>query len=240
MLSHAGSLIKESPMEPVLEIGNGLLPLLYLALLIDYGATFFLRTRVRVRRPWLGMVVAVHAAWVGLRTAQLGHPPVTDSREILTVLALALAAVYAWVERTSRDRRTGVFVLLLVFLFQYFSSLLTASALAAGPVAATEAAAVPSMWARLHIVPALVAYTATALAGVYGLLYLAAQRRLRQHRFGMLFDRLPPLDLMATMVWHALLTSFVCLSITIAVTPFLVGGPHGDPITAKVVAKTVA
>ena len=55
----------------------------------------------------------------------------------------------------------------------------------------------------------------------------------------MLFDRLPPLDLMATMVWHALLTSFVCLSITIAVTPFLVGGPHGDAMTAKVVAKII-
>ena len=67
-------------MVPVLEIGNGLLPLLYLALLIDYGATFFLRTRVHVRSPWLVMVVAVHAGWVAVRTAQLGHPPVTDSR----------------------------------------------------------------------------------------------------------------------------------------------------------------
>ena len=35
------------------------------------------------------------------------------------------------------------------------------------------------MWTRIHIIPALVAYTATALAGVYGLLYLAAQRDLR-------------------------------------------------------------
>jgi len=222
-------------MVPVLEIGNWLLPLLYLALLVDYGATFFLRTRIRVRSPWLVVVVAVHAMWIAMATVQLGHPPVTDSREILTVLAIALAGVYAWVEAAGRDRRTGVFVLLLVFIFQYTSSILTAGRAAAS----TEEAAVASMWTRIHVVPALVAYTATALAGVYGLLYLAAQRGLRQHRFGMLFDRLPPLDLVATMVWHALATGFVCLTVTIAVAPLLVSGEHGDPITAKVVAKIV-
>jgi ABC-type uncharacterized transport system permease subunit len=224
-------------MVPVLEIGNWLLPLLYLALLIDYGATFFQRRRVHGRSPWLLMVVAVHAVWIALRTAQLGHPPVTDSRELLTVLAIALAGVYAWVELAGRDRRTGVFVLLLVFLFQYTSSILTAPHLAAGMT--PEEAAVPSMWTRIHIMPALVAYTATALAGVYGLLYLVARRSLREHRFGLLFDRLPPLDFMGPMVWQALVTSFVCLTITMAVTPFLVGGPGGDPITAKVGAKII-
>jgi len=222
-------------MASVIEVGNWLLPLLYLALLVDYGATFFLRKRIRVRSPWLAVVVAVHAVWIALVTVRLGHPPVTDSREILTVLAIALAGVYAWVEAAGRDRRTGVFVLLLVFIFQYTSSILTAGHAAAPP----GEAAVPSMWARAHVVPALVAYTATALAGVYGILYLAAQRSLRQHRFGVLFDRLPPLDLVGPMVWHALVTGFACLTATIAVAPLLVGGPHGDPITAKVVAKIV-
>ena len=37
------------------------------------------------------------------------------------MLALALAGVYAWVERTGRDRRTGVFVLGLSYF--YFSIL---------------------------------------------------------------------------------------------------------------------
>jgi len=216
----------------LLELGNWLLPLLYLALLVDYGATFFLRTRTHGRNPWMAAVVGVHLALLAARGWHEGHPPLAGTREILSVLALALAAVYAWVEMANRDRRTGVFVLLLAFLFQYTSSILLAGREAEVPAAAG------GVWLRLHVVPALVAYTAMALAGVYGLLYLAADRSLRRQRFGVLFDRLPPLDRLGPMTWHALLTGFVSMTLAIAVTPLLFIS-EGNEMTAKVIAKIV-
>ena len=217
----------------VLEIGSGVLPLLYLALLIDYGATFFLRTRTHIRTPWLPGVIAVHAALLALRAVAVGHPPVSATPEILSLLALATAAVYAWVEFVHRDRRTGVFVLLLAFLFQYTSSILLA-----GHVAATAETAAPAAWSRLHVLPALVAYTALAVAGIYGILYLLAQRSLRLHRFGVFFDRLPPLDLLGPMTWHAMLTGFIFMTIAIVSAPLMMhGGSEG--ITAKVASKIV-
>jgi len=197
-------------MAPVLMVGNWLLPLLYLALLIDYGATFFLRTRTHVRSPWLAAVVAVHAAMLVLRGMHLGRLP-ADAHEILSALALAIAAVYAVIEFAGRDRRSGAFVLLLAFLFQYTSSIFLAGTESLPPAAGAE-----RVWARLHVVPALVAYTALGFACIYGFLYLTARRGLRHHRFGVLFDRLPPLDLLGRMTWLALVAGFVFMTVTIA------------------------
>jgi ABC-type uncharacterized transport system permease subunit len=215
-------------------VANWLLPLVYLALLVDYGATFFLRTRTGARSPGLVAAVLVHAAFLVLWTAHMGRPPLANSQEILSVLALATAAVYGLVEFAGRDRRTGVFVLVLVFLFQYTSSVLLAGPIAAGRTAPAEA----TLWLRLHVVPALVAYTALGFAGVYGFLYLLARRELRGHRFGMLFDRLPPLELLGRMTWQVLVVGFVCITLAIAASPFMFGGAHHASVSqAKIVVK---
>ena len=221
----------------VLMVGNWLLPLLYLALLIDYGATFFLRTRTVARNPWLPPVVGVHLAVLVVRGIHLGRPP-TDAHEVLSVVALAIAAVYTVVEFASRDRRSGVFVILMAFLFQYSSTVFLA---APGTVPPTEAS--ESVWARLHVVPALVAYTAFGFACIYGLLYLLARRGLRHHSFGVLFDRLPPLDLLGHMMWLALVAGFIFMTAAI-ITGMLRGvlghaGADAMTVSPKIMSKIV-
>jgi ABC-type uncharacterized transport system permease subunit len=227
-------------MTHLLVIGNWLLPLLYMALLIDYGATFFLRTRADRRTPHLVLVVALHAAWLVLRTIHLGHPPLASTQEVLSVVAWAMAAVYAIVERTGRDRRTGVFILFLVFVFQYTASMFLASA-PGGAAAEPDIAGGP--WSRLHVLPALVAYAAFGFAAIYGLLYLVARRDLKTRRFGVFFDRLPPLELLGRMTWHALLVGFIFMTATIATGPLMVaagaGGAEATLATLKVEMKII-
>ena len=220
-------------MPGLIAVAGAMLPLLYLALLVDYAATFFLRTRTHARSPHLLAVVVLHLGYLALWGMHAGHPPVTSTPEVLSVLALATAAVYGWVELATRDRRTGVFVLLLAFLFQYAGSFAMVGHAqdAAGPASG-------GLWTRVHVLPALVAYTALGFAGVFGTLYLAARRNLRGHRFGMLFDRLPPLEALGPMAWHALLTGFVAMTIAIAVTP-LMFGDGGGTMSARIVGKIV-
>ena len=62
-------------MDDLLRIVNWLLPLFYLALLIDYGATFFMAVRVQARSPWVVAVIAIHAAFMVLRGMQGGYSP---------------------------------------------------------------------------------------------------------------------------------------------------------------------
>jgi len=210
-------------MAVLVAIGNWVLPLLYLGLMIDYGATFFLRTRTAARSPWLAAVVVLHAGLLAVRAVHLGHPPLAGLPEILSAVAWAMAAVYAVVELASRDRRSGLFVLLLVFLLQYTSSLLAPWWLPAPSMAA----AAEGVWPRLHLVPALVAYTAFAFAAIYGLMYLVARRDLKDRRFGVFFERLPPLDLLGRMTWQALVIGFVFMTATILTGPLMLAPPSG-------------
>ncbi len=217
-------------MQGLLTAGQWLLPLLYLGLVIDYATTFFARVRARARSPHLAAVLGIHVAVLVLWSLDHRRPPLATSVEILTVLALAIAAVYGVAEWIGRDRRTGVFVLLLAFLFQYTASYFLG--VRESPPAHIES----GVWARLHVLPAVVAYTALGLAAVYGALYLAARRELKRHRFGMLFDRLPPLERLGNMTWHVLLVGFV--AITAAVVAGVVMA-RGEAMTAKIAVKIV-
>jgi ABC-type uncharacterized transport system permease subunit len=250
-------------MASLLTVGNWLLPLLYLALLIDYGATFFLRQRIESRGhparlvavlgpaggltlgdPWLVGVIVVHAGLLVLRSIATGRPPQADAQEVLSVVALAVAIVYCLVEVAAGDRRSGVFVLSLAFLLQYTSSFLMA-----GEAGKTPPAAGPeSAWAYVHSLTALVAYVALAFAAVYGLLYVLARRGLRHHHFGVLFDRLPPLELLGRMIWPALVIGFIFMTAVILTGPLMFAAagdnapsPMANPkILAKVVTGSLA
>jgi ABC-type uncharacterized transport system permease subunit len=205
-------------MTPLLTLLNWLLPLAYLALLINYGITFFLRTRAHERNLWLLPAIGLHALFLAMRSARLGHPPLDNNYDILTFLALATAVAYCVVEFAVRDRRTGMFVLLPVFMFQYTSSVFLSGTFAAG---AAMASGEGFSWVRVHTVPAIMAYTGFTLAAVYGMLHLSAQRNLKEHRIGAIFERLPSLDLLGHMSWYALVFGFVFITIVVASGPFL-------------------
>jgi len=216
------------------------LPLLYLGMLIDYGVSFSLRTKEHARNPWLPVVIAVHVLFLLLRAIHLGYPPVVTGYEILSVLALSTTIVYAVVEHASRERRTGVFVFSLVFLFQYTSSVFL--------VHATGGGGMQGGWGRLHVLPAVLAYTGFTISAVYGLLQLKARNNLKQHRFGALFDRLPSLELLGRMSWYSLVFGFAFLTLAIATGPIILSitGESGhtsvwEPnVMSKIVIGSVA
>lgn len=225
-------------MDKLLTIMDWLLPLLYLLVLIDYGVTFFLRTKTHARNPWILVVIAVHVAFLVMRGFRLGHPPLVNNYEVLSVIAVSAAAVYWLLELYGRDRRAGLFVFLAVFLFQYTASVFLAHT---GSQKVTHEAA-SLCWGRIHVVPAIFAYTALTFAGIYGLLHLVSQRNLKEHRFGPLFDRLPPLELLGRMTWWALLIGLGFMTLSIATGPLLfaqASGVRGTPILEFKVALKI-
>jgi ABC-type uncharacterized transport system permease subunit len=227
-------------MTPLLTVLNWLLPLVYLTLLINYGVTFFLRTRVHERNLWLLPAIVLHALFLCLRTLRLGYLPLESNYDVLTFLALATAVAYCVVEFAVKDRRTGMFVLLPAFLFQYTSSVFLSGTFAGRPALAAEQG---FNWMRLHSTLAIMAYTGFTLAAVYGMLHLSAQRNLKEHRIGAIFERLPSLDLLGHMSWYALVFGFVFITVTAATGPFLLGhsqGPMEPRVGIKIVVGSAA
>ncbi len=135
-------------MDTLLSIANWLLPLIYLALAIDYGATFILRTRTHDRSPGIVLAAVAHAAFLMLWGIRFGGLPLAHGYEVLSVIALSCTVIYGAVELATRDRRAGVFVFLLIFLLQYVSSAFLGRACGGSDAAAAAAA---RGWGRLHV-----------------------------------------------------------------------------------------
>ncbi len=223
-----------------LTVGNWLLPLLYLAVVVDYGCTFFLRSRTSGACRWAPAVVLTHVAWIVARGMTGNYLPLPNNYDILSATALAAATVYWILEWIGRDRRAGVFVFAVVFLFQYTASVLGVKSV--GVAADSETAG--SVWLRLHVVPATVAYTSFTFGAIYGALHLLAQHDLRKRRFGLLFDRLPPLASLGKTTWHAVAVGFLSITTGIisgGVALRLATDGHGidDGNFAKLLAKMI-
>ena len=63
---------------------------------------------------------------------------------------------------------------------------------------------------------ALLGYVGFLISALYGLLYLGLYRMLKTRRFGLFFKKMPALDLLAQMNWHAAVVGFVCMTAAIA------------------------
>src|SRR4030095_16594895 len=68
----------------------------------------------------------------------------------------------------------------------------------------------------VHTLSAVLGYTAFAVSAIYGLLYLLLYRDLKTSRFGLVYQRLAPLDTLATISLRAALTGQVFLTVTIS------------------------
>ncbi|MBC8042590.1 MAG: cytochrome c biogenesis protein CcsA, partial [Rhizobacter sp.] len=69
---------------------------------------------------------------------------------------------------------------------------------------------------QLHIVAALLGYSAITIAGIYSLLYILLQRDIESNRFSVLFERLPNLESLEKLSTVAVIFGFVFLTAAIA------------------------
>ncbi len=198
-------------MQTIIDLVSTLLPLLY-ALAAGNYLVFFLRAdpiSERTCTPFLISVATLHIFFFGLRSVAFGRWPITNFGEALSAVALAVAWVYLFEERIQRSRSTGVFILAVVTLLQLAASTLlhslghSPSAFADNPVYG------------LHAVAAVLCYASFSVGAVYGVMYLMLYRALKRKSFGLVFDRLPPLDVLASMGIGATFIGWALLTVTI-------------------------
>lgn len=199
-------------METLIRLSSAVLPVLYALAAVAYAADFFLRgdaRAARAARVLMDNALGLHACYLALRTALYGHVPLASTAEVLTTVAFAVALVHVLVERRSQVQGTGLFVVSLVLMLQTLSSAFISST----PV---FPALLRSPLFALHTISAALGYAAFVVSAVYGLLFLVLYHELRGSRFGLVYDRLPPLQALATMSVRAAAFGVALLSVTIA------------------------
>jgi ABC-type transport system involved in cytochrome c biogenesis permease subunit len=202
------------------------MPLLYGLLVGIYAVSFFgiIPTVERFKTPFLIFTVACHIAYIVVRTVAFDHPPITTVFEIMTMLAACIAIAYTYIElrtkaslasfdaetKIGRAGNTGLFVLMLAFVFQTVSSVNIKDLAQVAPI-------LRSRLLGFHVTTALLGYTAISLSAVYGFLYLMLYREIKSSSFGLIYTRLPNLEVLEKMSSKAEVFGFVMLTVAISI-----------------------
>ncbi len=202
-------------LKPFVDILVPVMPVLYAVVALLYGLSFFrgsaLASRLKTRA--LLLTIAVHLVYLLIRTVAFDHPPITSVFEIMTMLAAFIAVGYIYIEIRTKSSATGFFILILAFAFQTVSSLFIKD-LTLIP------AFLHSMVLGLHVSTALLGYTAISLSAAYGFLYLMLYHEIKSTRFGLIYNRLPNLEMLETMSNRAEALGFMMLTVAIIVGIF--------------------
>ncbi len=199
----------------VVDVLAVVLPLVYAGLVLLYGVSFFkgsLWAGVAKSRALLSALI-LHLVYILGRTVAFDHPPVTTVFEIMTMLAFCIVVGYAYIEFKTKTSNTGFFILILPLVFQTVSSLFIKDLLDIPPF-------LRSRLLGFHVSAALLGYTAISLSAVYGMLYLLLYHEIKSSRFGVIYNRLPNLEMLEKMSHKAEVFGFIMLTIAICVGLF--------------------
>lgn len=217
----------------LIDLLTTLLPLLYALAAVNY-LVFFLRSDPFAERtctPFLFGIFLIHLSFFALRVFHFERYPITNMAEAFSAVALAVVLVYLYEERIQDSKVTGAFILAAVTILQLVASTLIQHI---GPTDPTRGA---NAIYGLHAIAAVLCYAAFFVGAVYGAMYLLLYRALKRKRFGLLFERLPPLDVLASMGFGATLIGWGLLTATIGLG-FAMGGLGrslmADPTTITV------
>lgn len=195
-----------------IEIFVVLMPIMYLGLVALYALAFFGNNPIAERRKsiFLMATIAAHLVYLTVRTIAFDHTPITTVFEIMTVLAVCIAVGYAYIEMRTKAKNTGLIILSLAFVFQVVSSLYIKDLTVISPV-------LRSRLLGFHVSTALLGYAAISLSAAYGFLYLMMYHEIKSSRFGLIYNRLPNLEMLEKMSHKAEVFGFWMLSVAILI-----------------------
>lgn len=156
----------------------------------------------------VGAGLALHAASLAIRSVLVGHLPVANFGEGLSLLAALLVAVFLVVQRRGPLIALGAVVMPLAF-----GITLSASVLKGG--AQPLPAMLQSIWLPIHVLLALLGDAVFAIACSASVLYLLQERRLKARRGRGALKGLPSLERLDQVSYSALKWGLILLTLAI-------------------------
>ncbi|HZW38569.1 MAG TPA: cytochrome c biogenesis protein CcsA [Ignavibacteriaceae bacterium] len=191
---------------------NTILPFLYI---LTFGVYFvdFMKGDKKLsdtKRIFLFLTLFVHLLYLIARTFEFRHMPITNVFEIFSVLAFCVAFAYFILELLTDIRGTGPFILIFSVLFQILSSIFIRDLIDVPNI-------LRSNLLGSHVFTALLGYAGITISAVYGFLYLMLYKEIKLNKFGIIFDRLPNLEILERLSFFAAIFGFISLTVTIVI-----------------------
>ncbi len=191
---------------------NNILPILYFFTFCAFFINYLLSKKSLLisKRILLFITILFHFFYLLLRTIQFDHPPITNVFEIFTLLAFAITFSYYIIELITDVRNTGTFILFLPLVFQIVSTLNIKDLVEVKEV-------LRSYYLGIHVFTALTGYAGITFSAIYGLLYLLLYKEIKKQTFGLIYDRMPSLELLEYLSRISSIVGFTMLSIAIII-----------------------
>lgn len=195
-------------METLIAVFGPVSPALYALAFVFYLLFFVRRNKIaaRLAKPALVLAIVEHAGYSVLRALAYHHHPMASLCETLSIVALALALVYLVIETWRKNKATGVFVLPFVLVLQLISMVCIEPTREIQPI-------LRDPLFGMHTGTVTLGYAAFFLAAIYAVMHLLFHRALKRKDFGLLFERLTSLDVLARMNRGAILVGFAFLTL---------------------------
>lgn len=149
-----------------------------------------------------------HGLYIALRLQQTGLSPLADVHEALSAFAWLVAAGYAGLRLFQpKLGPAGLFITPITALLLAISAVTARQEPLSTRVGATLL--------PLHIGTALVAIAALALASAVSIMYLLLERRLKQKRFGPIYQQFPSLEVLDGFAFRSIAVGFPLFTLAI-------------------------
>ena len=195
-----------------IKVLNTMLPFLYAAAFGIYLYDFFneKKSANNSKRVILFITLFFHAFYLVARMIEYDHPPITNKFEIFSIIACSIIFSYFVLELLTDIRGTGTFIILFSLVFQFFSS-----------INIEHTYIVPEVLRNrllgLHVINAMLGYSGITISAVYGLLFMILYKNIKSNKFGLVFDRLPSLEILEKLSFYSMVIGFVLLTFAIVI-----------------------
>lgn len=149
-----------------------------------------------------------HSAFLVSRSLQSGHLPFVGLYESMSFYAWLVAIVYVFIERRFHERSLGAFVAPLILAAQVVSAVFMPTEKPLPPV-------LQSPWFSVHVTASFLGYAAFFFSFITGLLYVLQIYYINSRRVGVVFARLPSLEMLDEMNLKATSIGWIFLSVGI-------------------------
>ncbi|MDH4100346.1 MAG: c-type cytochrome biogenesis protein CcsB [Nitrospirota bacterium] len=151
---------------------------------------------------------AFHTLALIAMTVNKGYLPVTDLHGAMSLFSWAIVMIFLIVEYRYRILVLGSFILPLAFIAIF-------SAAMAPPKTAGLPPALDSAWFLVHIGFAMLGAAAFTLSFAVSVMYLIQEWNVKHHKAGLMFQRLPSLEIMDEMNYRLISLGFIPLTLGI-------------------------
>lgn len=185
---------------------------MYLGTFTVYFYDFMWEKKIlnNAKRVVIFLTLLLHLFYLLARTIEYDHTPITSKFEIFSIIAFSICFSYFLLELLTDIRGTGAFLLFISLIFQSISSLFIQHNYIVPEV-------LRNRLLGLHVINALLGYSGITISAVYGLLYMLLYKNIKTNKFGLIFDRLPSLEILERLNYFAAVIGFILLTIAIII-----------------------